>query len=232
MRGLRVAERPLRRYFHDGRLIQVQHGEVPGRVPGAEDSHPARVRLFHDHVRIARPALLNSLRENFSGGDILDGDPRAAHVRSNDFGVARDRANHHFGFFAAGLSKKRGNKNQNGKRNRTEQTSSFHRWPPLTGTKHITFPGRSERDSLRRRAPRHTVDDAQTDERMIYASRKSRGRLRAGATKGEKSMSEFSRRSFLGGAVAAAAATMWTEPVHAQYVWQKTDWQAARNSMR
>jgi len=39
-------------------------------------------------------------------------------------------------------------------------------------------------------------------------------------------MSEFSRRSVLGGAVAAAAATMWTEPVHAQYVWQKTDWQA------
>ncbi len=39
-------------------------------------------------------------------------------------------------------------------------------------------------------------------------------------------MSEISRRSVLGGAVAAAAATMWTEPVHAQYVWQKTDWQA------
>ncbi|MGA7792284.1 MAG: hypothetical protein WCA19_04545 [Candidatus Acidiferrales bacterium] len=39
-------------------------------------------------------------------------------------------------------------------------------------------------------------------------------------------MSEFSRRTVLGGAVAAAAATMWTEPVHAQYVWQKTDWQA------
>jgi len=39
-------------------------------------------------------------------------------------------------------------------------------------------------------------------------------------------MSEFSRRSILGGAVAAAAATMWTKPVHAQYVWQKTDWQA------
>jgi len=39
-------------------------------------------------------------------------------------------------------------------------------------------------------------------------------------------MSEFSRRSVLGGAVAAAAATMWTQPVHAQYVWQKTDWQA------
>ena len=39
-------------------------------------------------------------------------------------------------------------------------------------------------------------------------------------------MSEFSRRTLLGGAVAAAAATMWNEPVHAQYVWQKTDWQA------
>jgi hypothetical protein len=45
--------------------------------------------------------------------------------------------------------------------------------------------------------------------------------------KGEKSMSEFSRRSMLGGAVAAAAATMWTETLHAQYVWQKPDWQAA-----
>jgi hypothetical protein len=44
---------------------------------------------------------------------------------------------------------------------------------------------------------------------------------------GEKSMSEFSRRSLLGGAAAAAAATMWNEPVHAQYVWQKTDWQQA-----
>ena len=39
-------------------------------------------------------------------------------------------------------------------------------------------------------------------------------------------MSEFSRRSVLGGVVAAAAVTMWTEPVPAQYVWQKTDWQA------
>jgi hypothetical protein len=40
-------------------------------------------------------------------------------------------------------------------------------------------------------------------------------------------MSEFSRRTLLGGAAVAAAATMWNEPVHAQYVWQKTDWQAA-----
>jgi hypothetical protein len=40
-------------------------------------------------------------------------------------------------------------------------------------------------------------------------------------------VSEFSRRSLLGGAVAVAASTMWSEPVHAQYVWQKTDWQAA-----
>jgi hypothetical protein len=39
-------------------------------------------------------------------------------------------------------------------------------------------------------------------------------------------MSEFSRRSMLGGAVAAAAATIWNEPLHAQYVWQKPDWQA------
>ena len=42
-------------------------------------------------------------------------------------------------------------------------------------------------------------------------------------------MSEFSRRTLLGGAVAAATAatTLWNEPVHAQYVWQKSDWQAA-----
>ena len=39
-------------------------------------------------------------------------------------------------------------------------------------------------------------------------------------------MSEFSRRSLLGGAAVAAAATMWDEPVRAQYVWQKPDWQA------
>src|SRR5258708_16763216 len=37
-------------------------------------------------------------------------------------------------------------------------------------------------------------------------------------------MNEFSRRSLLGGAVAAAASTMWSEPVHAQYVWQKSNW--------
>jgi hypothetical protein len=43
---------------------------------------------------------------------------------------------------------------------------------------------------------------------------------------GEKSMSEFSRRSLLGGAVAAAASTMWNEPVLAQYVWQKSNWHA------
>ena len=40
-------------------------------------------------------------------------------------------------------------------------------------------------------------------------------------------MSEFSRRSLLGGAAVVAAATIWNEPVHAQYVWQKPDWQAA-----
>ncbi|HEV7967565.1 MAG TPA: hypothetical protein VGP19_08345 [Candidatus Acidoferrales bacterium] len=40
-------------------------------------------------------------------------------------------------------------------------------------------------------------------------------------------MSEFSRRSLLGGAAAAAAATLWSNSVHAQYVWQKPDWQAA-----
>ena len=40
-------------------------------------------------------------------------------------------------------------------------------------------------------------------------------------------MNEFSRRDLLGGAVAAAAATMWNEPVHAQYVWQKADWAAS-----
>jgi hypothetical protein len=45
--------------------------------------------------------------------------------------------------------------------------------------------------------------------------------------KGEESMSEFSRRSLLGGAVAAAASTMLSEPVSAQYVWQKSSWQAA-----
>jgi hypothetical protein len=60
---------------------------------------------------------------------------------------------------------------------------------------------------------------------------KSCGTFSAGcegvAARGEKFMSEFSRRSVLGGAVAAAAASMWSEPVHAQYVWQKPDWQAA-----
>ena len=40
-------------------------------------------------------------------------------------------------------------------------------------------------------------------------------------------MSEFTRRSLLGGAAVVAAATMWNEPVHAQYVWQKPDWQAS-----
>jgi hypothetical protein len=40
-------------------------------------------------------------------------------------------------------------------------------------------------------------------------------------------MNEFSRRTLLGGAVAAAASTMWSEPVHAQYVWQNSDWHAA-----
>ena len=40
-------------------------------------------------------------------------------------------------------------------------------------------------------------------------------------------MSEFSRRSLLGGAAAAAAVTLWNEPAHAQYVWQKGDWQSA-----
>lgn len=40
-------------------------------------------------------------------------------------------------------------------------------------------------------------------------------------------MSDFSRRSLLSGAVAVAASTIWSDPVHAQYVWQKSNWQAA-----
>jgi hypothetical protein len=40
-------------------------------------------------------------------------------------------------------------------------------------------------------------------------------------------MSEFTRRSLLGGAVVTAASTMWSEPVPAQYVWQKSNWQSA-----
>src|ERR1700687_6039018 len=62
---------------------------------------------------------------------------------------------------------------------------------------------------------------------MIYDGWSSRGRLRITTTQGGKFMSDVSRRSMRGGAVAAAAATMWSEPVHAQYVWQKTDWQQA-----
>lgn len=39
-------------------------------------------------------------------------------------------------------------------------------------------------------------------------------------------MNDFSRRSLLGGAVVAAAG-LWDQPAHAQYVWEKKDWQAA-----
>ncbi len=38
-------------------------------------------------------------------------------------------------------------------------------------------------------------------------------------------MNEVSRRSLLGGAVVAATSALWDEPAHAQYVWQKADWQ-------
>jgi intracellular sulfur oxidation DsrE/DsrF family protein len=38
-------------------------------------------------------------------------------------------------------------------------------------------------------------------------------------------MSEFTRRTLLSGAAVVAATTILQEPVHAQYVWQKTDWQ-------
>jgi hypothetical protein len=37
-------------------------------------------------------------------------------------------------------------------------------------------------------------------------------------------MDELSRRAVLGGAVATAAAAIWTEPLRAQFVWQKGDW--------
>ena len=40
-------------------------------------------------------------------------------------------------------------------------------------------------------------------------------------------MSEFSRRTLLGGAAAVAATTLMNDSVHAQYVWQKPNWQAA-----
>ena len=39
-------------------------------------------------------------------------------------------------------------------------------------------------------------------------------------------MSEFSRRTLLGGVVATAASSIWSDPVRAQYVWQKPDWHA------
>jgi hypothetical protein len=39
-------------------------------------------------------------------------------------------------------------------------------------------------------------------------------------------MNEFSRRTLLGGAVAAAASAMWSGRGEAQYVWQKSDWHA------
>ncbi len=39
-------------------------------------------------------------------------------------------------------------------------------------------------------------------------------------------MTEFSRRTLLGGAAATAVSAMWSKPVRAQYVWQKTDWHA------
>jgi hypothetical protein len=63
---------------------------------------------------------------------------------------------------------------------------------------------------------------------MILANRRiaTHGQW-TGTAKGDMSMNEFSRRSLLGGAVAAAATTMWSEPVHAQYVWQKSNWPAA-----
>jgi hypothetical protein len=37
-------------------------------------------------------------------------------------------------------------------------------------------------------------------------------------------VSEFSRRTLLGGAAVAAASAIWSEPLRAQYVWQKPDW--------
>lgn len=40
-------------------------------------------------------------------------------------------------------------------------------------------------------------------------------------------MSKIPRRAVLGGAVAAAASTLWNDPARAQLVWQKTDWQLA-----
>jgi hypothetical protein len=40
-------------------------------------------------------------------------------------------------------------------------------------------------------------------------------------------VSEFTRRTLLGGAVVTAASAVWGEPVLAQYVWQKANWQAA-----
>ena len=40
-------------------------------------------------------------------------------------------------------------------------------------------------------------------------------------------MSEFSRRTLLGGAVAVAGSAMWSDPVRAQFVWQKSNWQAS-----
>lgn len=37
-------------------------------------------------------------------------------------------------------------------------------------------------------------------------------------------MDEISRRVLLGGAVAVAASAVWTDPLRAQFVWQKHDW--------
>jgi len=62
---------------------------------------------------------------------------------------------------------------------------------------------------------------------MIYRCRRLREILCHLQRREKKSMSEFTRRTLLGGAAVAAATTMWNEPVHAQYVWQKADWPQA-----
>src|SRR5258708_17290781 len=95
----------------------------------------------------------------------------------------------------------------------------------VDGRKHITFQDDSRMPALGDESIilRWPIPDL----RAYDLSRcKPCGNLRAGRAKGDKSMNEVSRRSLLGGAVAAAATTLWNEPVRAQYVWQKSDWQS------
>ncbi len=163
---------------------------------------------------------------------VLDGDARAAHVRANHFGIARDRANHDLSFPCRSSEREIAAKQEYEMANtaaiRLDSprvfmctlrgcVKTYHTFGINRGCSAWAQGFADLRHSHGRR-----LADTSTG---VWLASGERIQMHCGkqpGAQGEKYMSEFTRRTLLSGAAVVAATTIFNEPVHAQYVWQKT----------